>query len=57
MVLISPFVITEIFAIPWVSILTETNQPSAFCLTVTVLISHFSGIGRELENRLPPLLG
>jgi hypothetical protein len=44
MVLISPLGITEIFAIPWVSLLTETNQPSAFCLSVTVLISNHSGI-------------
>jgi len=38
MVLILPFVITGKIAIPWVPILTETNQTSAFCVAVTVLI-------------------
>jgi hypothetical protein len=38
MVLILPFVITEKIAIPWDPILTETNQTSAFCVAVTVLI-------------------
>ena len=45
MVLILPFVITGKIAIPWVPILTETNQTSAFCVAVTVLISNFYGIG------------